>query len=175
MALIIHPFDLTSIMEYSFAKSIADELINVLAPFCIKAEIAGSVRRKKEQVKDIEICVVPQNPNKAFNELGKFLLRQNKDFKYVKNGSRYKQFRYKDCQIDLFIARPDNWGLIFLMRTGSAAFSSHVLATWKRVSGGGESREGYLYDRNNRIVYTFEEKDVFGLCKMHYVEPELRS
>ena len=77
-------------MEYSLAKSLADELIVVLKPYCIKIEIAGSVRRKKEQVKDIEICIVPENPNKAFNELGKFLLKHNKDFKYNKNGTNRK-------------------------------------------------------------------------------------
>ncbi len=162
-------------MEYSIAKSIADELVEVLKPYCLKIEIAGSVRRKKEQVKDIEICIVPENPNKAFNELGKFLLMHNKNFKYNKNGSRYKQFRYRDCQVDLFIAKPDNWGIIFLMRTGSAAFSTHVLATWKKVSGGGESRQGYLYTKNNEIVYTYEETDVFKLCKMDFIEPELRN
>jgi len=162
-------------MEYSLAKSIADELIEVLRPHCLKIEIAGSVRRKKEQVKDIEICIVPENPNKAFNELGKFLLKQNKNFKYNKNGDRYKQFRYKDCQVDLFIAKPDNWGIIFLMRTGSAAFSTHVLATWKKVSGGGESMQGYLYTKDNKVVYTYEEADVFKLCKMDFVEPELRN
>jgi hypothetical protein len=39
-------------------------------------------------VKDIEICLVPENSNKAFNELGKFLLKLDKNFKYNKNGSK---------------------------------------------------------------------------------------
>lgn len=162
-------------MEYTLAKSIADELLGVLKPYCRKAEIAGSVRRKKPQVKDIEICIVPENENKAFNELGKYLLSQNKNFKYIKNGNRYKQFKHKGCQIDLFIAKPDNWGIIFLMRTGSAEFSTHVLSTWKKASGGGESRNGYLYNNKNQVVYTYEEEDVFKLCKMEFVEPEMRS
>jgi len=162
-------------MIYSLAKSLADELIDVLKPYCVKIEIAGSLRRKKEQVKDIEICIVPENPNKAFNELGKFLLNHDKNFKYSKNGSRYKQFRYKGCQIDLFIAKPDNWGLIFLMRTGSAAFSTHALASWKKASGGGYSKDGYLYNSKDEIVFTYEETDVFKLCKMDFVEPELRN
>ena len=162
-------------MEYSLAKSLADELIEVLKPFCLKIEIAGSVRRKKPQVKDIEICLVPENSNKAFNELGKFLLKLDKNFKYNKNGSRYKQFRYKGCQIDMFIAKPDNWGLIFLMRTGSAEFSTKALAAWKRVTGGGYAKDGYLYNSKNEIFYTYEEEDMFKLCKMDFIEPELRS
>jgi DNA polymerase/3'-5' exonuclease PolX len=162
-------------MLYSHAKQLADELIEVMKPYCLKIEIAGSVRRKKEQVHDIEICLVPENANKLFNVLGKFLLQQNKNFKYTKNGSRYKQFVYKDSQVDLFIAKPDNWGIIFLVRTGSAAFSTKMLAAWKKVSEGGYSKDGYLYDKNDKIIYTYEENDVFRLCKMDFVEPEDRS
>jgi DNA polymerase/3'-5' exonuclease PolX len=162
-------------MQYAEAKSIADELIDVLKPHCLKIEIAGSVRRKKPQVKDIEICLVPKSINKVFNVLGKFLLEQNKNFKYIKNGSRYKQFRYRDCQVDLFTAKPDNWGIIFLVRTGSAAFSTKILSTWKKVTGGGYSRDGYLYDNNDKVVYTFEEEEVFRFCKMDFVKPEDRS
>jgi DNA polymerase/3'-5' exonuclease PolX len=82
---------------------------------------------------------------------------------------------YKGCQIDMFIAKPDNWGIIFLVRTGSAAFSTHVLSAWKKVTGGGYSKDGYLYNKENEIVYTYEEEDVFKLCKMDFVEPENRS
>lgn len=162
-------------MEYLIAKSIADELVEVLKPHCLKVEIAGSVRRRKPEVKDIEICLVPVNTNKVFNVLGKFLLEHNKNFKYIKNGSRYKQFRHRDCQIDMFIAKPDNWGIIFLVRTGSAAFSTKILSAWKKVTGGGYSKDGYLYDRNDKIVYTYEEEEVFKLCKMDFVNPEDRS
>ncbi len=162
-------------MQYSEAKSIADELIEVLKPYCLKIEIAGSVRRRKPQVKDIEICLVPVSANKVFNVLGKFLLENNKNFKYIKNGSRYKQFRYRDCQVDLFIAKPDNWGIIFLVRTGSAAYSTRMLGAWKKITGGGYSKDGYLYDKDDKIVYTYEENDVFRLCKMDFVKPEDRS
>jgi DNA polymerase/3'-5' exonuclease PolX len=162
-------------MLYHEAKSIADELIDVLQPYCTKIEVAGSVRRKKEQVKDIEICLVPENANKLFNVLGNYLLHINPKFSYIKNGSRYKQFMYGGCQVDMFIAKEDNWGLIYLMRTGSAEFSTKVLAAWKRVTGGGYSKDGYLYNANNEIVYTPEEEDMFKLCKMEFVEPELRN
>lgn len=162
-------------MIYPEAKAIADELIDVLQPYCKKIEVAGSVRRKKEEVKDIEICLVPDNANKLFNMLGKYLLDLNPKFSYIKNGTRYKQFVYRGCQVDMFIAREDNWGLIYLMRTGSAEFSAKMLARWKKVTGGGYSKEGYLYNANNEIFYTPEEEDMFRLCKMEFVEPELRS
>ena len=169
-------------MLYEEAKSIADELINVIKSYCERIEIAGSVRRKKSNVKDIEICLVPKDlldgkagKNKLFNTLGLFLLKNNKQFKYNKNGDRYKQFTYKNVNIDMFIGHTNNWGLLFLIRTGSAEFSTKILARWKKVSNGGYSKEGYLYDGKHEIHYTPEEMDVFNLCQMNWVEPELRN
>lgn len=161
-------------MLFQTAKDIADELVEVIRPYCLRIEIAGSLRRLKKEVKDIEICLIPSNRNKLFNTLGNYLIKNNKNFRYIKNGERYKQFIYKNCQVDLFIANPDNWGLIYLIRTGSANFSTKMLARWKKVSKGGYSDEGFLYNNQNEIILTSEEMDVFNLCKMDYVEPEMR-
>jgi len=162
-------------MKHSEAKLIADELISVLEPYCIRIEIAGSVRRKKANVKDIEICLVPKNKNKLFNILGLFLLKYNKDFKYFKNGERYKQFEFKGINIDMFIGNENNWGLLFAVRTGPAEFSTKILSTWKKVSKGGYSKDGYLHDGEDKMIFTPEETDVFTLCKMEFIEPEFRN
>lgn len=47
-------------MEHKRALLIATNLLNDLLPFCERAEIAGSVRRLKPEVKDIEIVVIPK-------------------------------------------------------------------------------------------------------------------
>ena len=94
---------------------------------------------------------------------------------FIKAGERYIQFKYKNEQIDLFLALEDNWGLIYLIRTGSAEFSSKMLARWKKVSGGGYSENGYLHTADGKVVMTKEEIDVFKLCQLENVAPELRS
>jgi hypothetical protein len=52
-------------MIYPEAKLLADSLVEAMAPFCERIEIAGSVRRKKPVVKDIEICVIPRRESRA--------------------------------------------------------------------------------------------------------------
>jgi DNA polymerase/3'-5' exonuclease PolX len=165
-------------MVLSRAEEIAGELIEFIKPYCIRAEVAGSTRRKKETVHDIEIIAIPSNINTLKNKLGFHLLKLSGSVNgkpFVKAGDKYIQFRYKGEQIDLFLAEEDNWGLIYLMRTGSAGFSSHILATWKRVSRGGYSESGYLHTADGLPVVTKEETDVFNLCRINFVEPELRS
>jgi DNA polymerase/3'-5' exonuclease PolX len=165
-------------VELEKAEKLADELIEFLLPYCKRAEVAGSTRRKKDIVHDIEIVAVANNVNILKNKLGLLLLKLegiSKSNPFIKAGDKYIQFRYKAEQIDLFLADEDNWGLIYLMRTGSAAFSAHVLATWKKVTGGGYSENGYLHAADGKRILTREETDVFSLCKMKYVEPELRT
>ena len=41
-------------MKLAKAKAIADKYVALLAPFCDRIEIAGSIRREKEEVGDIE-------------------------------------------------------------------------------------------------------------------------
>ena len=41
-----------------YASSIASEICELLEPFCEKVEVAGSIRRGKPIVKDIEIVAV---------------------------------------------------------------------------------------------------------------------
>jgi DNA polymerase/3'-5' exonuclease PolX len=162
-------------MLLSEAQETASRLIDFLKPFCTKVEVAGSVRREKENVKDIEICLLTDNKKKLFNSLGTHLLKVNKEFKPSKWGQKYLQFKYEGKQIDLFIGEPDNWGLLYLVRTGSAAFSTKMLAAWKRASGGGDSKDGYLHTSEGRKILTSDEETVFRLCQMKFVGPKYRS
>jgi len=45
---------------YDEAHSIAVRVLELLQPHCIRCEIAGSIRREKSEVKDIEIVAIPK-------------------------------------------------------------------------------------------------------------------
>jgi DNA polymerase/3'-5' exonuclease PolX len=45
-------------MELIKARRIAEELVKILRPACSRVEIAGSIRREKSEVKDIELVAV---------------------------------------------------------------------------------------------------------------------
>ena len=97
------------------------------------------------------------------------------------NGRYYQLTLPRDAgvQLDLFLAQPDNWGLTLLVRTGSAAFSTGMLARWKRRQGLGRAQpgsvDGRLVTRDGRVVPTPEEETVFQLLGMQPVPPERRS
>src|SRR3990167_7360212 len=47
-------------MELARAQEIAAQVLAELSPFCERCEIAGSIRRRKPEVGDIEIVAIPK-------------------------------------------------------------------------------------------------------------------
>jgi len=155
------------------AIPIANKLKSLLEPYCERIEIAGSIRREKEIVKDVELVLIPKNANKLFNVLGLHLLKTIGSIRYLKNGDKYKQFFYLGIKIDLFVACPDNWGYIFAIRTGSAEYSHNTLAVgW--VKKGFKGEDGFL-TKNGAVVPVKEEIDLFNLIGVEYVSPKERN
>src|SRR5438876_753465 len=155
------------------AERIAAVIVADLAPFCDRIQVAGSVRRRKEVVGDIEFVAIPRYvPAGLFGDCTANLLWEHLHasdaYRFTKGdhpAGRYYQLallRDAGVQLDLFLAQPDNWGLTLLVRTGSAAFSTAMLARWKRLHGIRRDQpgsvDGRLVTRDGRVVPTAEEE-----------------
>lgn len=160
------------------AKKIADDIVLQLEPHCDRIMIAGSIRREKPEVKDIEIVAIPKPYQNGLFEDG--LASIVNQWQKVKGELNYGQCKYTQrilpsgIKLDLFFATPKNWGLIVAIRTGSADYSHKVLATgWTRM--GYKSIEGELTLNGGRKVNIYEEEDLFKLIKVQYIEPKFRN
>jgi len=198
-------------MNIKDAKAIADAVVESMRPFCQRVEIGGSIRRERQDVKDIEIVAVPtwetapleeqvmslfasppRDPGNI-NKLHFWAMRVQQGVRWIKPGtSEIIQWQPKPegkywrglidpltfgvsaepIQLDLFLARPANWGMIFVIRTGSADFSAALMTHAKRRHM--PCVEGML-TRGGRPVETPEEADVFRLRGISWVEPRDRS
>lgn len=161
----------------------ADPIFDRLLPHCTRIEIAGSVRRRKPEVGDIEIVCIPRVTREAdlfsmgapkrddgFADAVRALGIVRKGCPDV--GKHIQIERGIGLQIDIFTATPRNWGLIFAIRTGSARYSHEVLARgWVRA--GCHSAEGTMY-RGTTAIDLPEETDLFNLIGVPYLAPEKR-
>lgn len=157
-------------MILAAALDIADHIRAELAPFCTRIEIAGSVRRQKPEVKDVEIVCIPRG-----RDLAHFADTVNRWTKIKGEPSgRYTQRYHPDgIMLDLFMTTPENWGAILLIRTGSADYSKWFMGT--ALPKAGYRQEGGYVRQNGVIVPTYEEEDVFRLAGVTWVEPEQRG
>lgn len=177
----------------SVASSVAELLLRDLRDGCERIEIAGSIRRRRENVGDIEIVAIPKFAfdllgGRGYSELDGAIDRLM-DISLIgiwlaptKTGDRYKQFKlfYKGldlCKLDLFIVSQETWGCQFAIRTGPASFS-HRLVTPRRHGGLCPAhlrfKDGRLW-HNEVALETPEEKDVFDFLGLPWCEPWQRT
>lgn len=159
---------------YAEAYKIALEVVEQLKPHCERIKIAGSLRRKKSEVGDIEIVAIPKPYETGLFQSGiATIVNQWQKVKGELPCKYTQRTLPSGIKLDLFMAEESNWGYVLAMRTGSADYSHKVLANgWVRE--GFKSDGGYLF-RDGERYEVREEKDLFKLIGVRYVEPEDRN
>lgn len=163
---------------YVKAYSVADKVLNGLSSACTRIEIAGSLRRQKDMIGDIELVAIPDG--ERLYELLDTKLADGVISHLPKKrwGLKLRSFLFAGFQFDVFIQPdPATWGYNFLVRTGSAEFS-HKLVT-KRSEGGWKPDCFEIKDArvkcDGMLLDTSEEIDIFNLWGMDYVAPPFRT
>lgn len=173
-------------MELSKAKKIAEDLVRELTPYCDRIELAGSIRRGKPEVKDIEIVCIPKQKKEVDlfgdnapkfgvnNPIPEFVSAVRKYPAEIGDPTgRYVKLLLSEIKVDLFIAFPNNWGFIFTLRTGSTWFNKdYLLIGLKNINH--EAKDGFIYDKKGNLVELPEEIDLFNLINLKYLDPDRR-
>ncbi|HUV97293.1 MAG TPA: hypothetical protein VMV98_07465 [Acidobacteriaceae bacterium] len=156
------------------ATAIAERVKAQLAPHCDRIAIAGSIRRRKADVGDIEIVAIPKPYQVDLFASGIALVVNKWEKVRGELPCKYTQrILPEGIKLDLFFATPENFGLIYAIRTGSADYSHRILACgW--VRNGYKSADGML-SRDGVAVPVREERDLFRLAGVPWVEPAARS
>jgi DNA polymerase/3'-5' exonuclease PolX len=179
------------------AESIASRIAGVLmgqAKAFRRVEIAGSIRRRKPLVGDIELVgeIDPELEFDATSRIKTALRMANvrrgdptirTDGVTVKApwGDRYLKGIHEGAgtavQIDLFVVRsPAEWGPVFLIRTGSAEFSQAMVTRLHRF--GLRCEDGRILkqvgSQVERVPCGGEER-FFELVGLPYLPPEERD
>lgn len=171
-------------ISYDRALEIAGSVVAILQPYCDRIAIAGSVRRQRPEVGDIEIVATPREflpdllgaPTEN-HSLDVFPWESIGELKT--NGHKQKKVILSDgIQLDLFIVTPPaQWGVIYLLRTGNDKFS-HRFVTAKSfggfMPGCYRMKDGAIW-HGTKVLETPEEADLFKLWGMRYVPPVERQ
>lgn len=177
-------------IELSEARIIANKVRAHVCPAMDRIEIAGSIRREKPVVGDIELVSLVADREKLLQLISDVGQTIKPSVPGIipwapKPDSRYIRVRLAEgINLDLFLARPDNWGGVFLMRTGSAAgsdgnafngFVPGMFSRFKKLSGGGRMTEVMPTMPDGTQLPVTEEQDFFDLLEMDFVPPIERT
>jgi DNA polymerase/3'-5' exonuclease PolX len=187
-------------MNLAHARQAADDVAALLAPACERIEVAGSIRRERADVKDIELVAIAKQggrpvwgePATAAGPLEGLVARllQSRqlalDPALKRNGSKMKRLLYTRgairLPVDLFIVTPQNWGNQLVIRTGNAEWS-HLLVTPRRQGGFMPDdmwhKDGYLWRAKDceegEVVPCPEEADFFREMGLPLAPPADRN
>ena len=168
-------------MELEKARAIAEGLKKLLEKGCTKIEIAGSIRRQKPEVGDIELLCIPK-----FDGMVDLLDRELKwligthilQHRLTKIGSvvygpKNKLLRHvaSGIGLDIFSTTEDCWAVSLVVRTGGEATNKEIasLALERGMRFHAYGRGFTLADGSELVCHS--EEDVFKAVGLAYLEP----
>lgn len=152
----------------SYAGSICAKLRTV--PGVARVEAAGSVRRRKETVGDLDILVAaadPAAPMRAFCDLSEVAA-------VLAKGPTKATVRLRiGLQVDLRVLPTESFGAALHYFTGSKAHN--IAIRTRAVHRGLKLSEYGVFDREGRRLSGAREEDVFEAVGLPWIPPELRE
>lgn len=184
-------------MELERARKLAGQIVEQLGPMCEKIEVAGSIRRGRPNVNDIDLVVLPKDGQlNALRERVKRNTRlitdgeENLIVNLTLNGTPGGGTRPTVFQLDVFIARPastdffqplpSNWGTMLLNRTGSTAHNIFLVERAKSLGLRWNPYHGVFgkcprTGRSGVCLASETEEEIFKVLGLEFVPPEKRE
>ncbi len=168
------PADEPARMILSRALALGEELVGGLERLGgpgTHVELAGSLRRRADSVKDLDIIATTTRPVTLAKSLAKLELIESVG-SAGKAGARGRT--HAGIGVDLRIARPDQLGNLLQHFTGSGRHNAALReAAVKR--GLHVSEYGILDDATGETMMCATEQEVYERLGLAYIEPELRE
>ncbi len=157
--------------RFDIAKPYAEDIKNYLQNFSgvLKVEVAGSYRRRKESVGDLDILVVAKN----WDEVSDYFVKYPKVKEVVSKGeTRSTVILNNDLQVDLRSVAMESYGSALHYFTGSKAHNIKIRKM--AIDRGWKINEYGIFDGDKKIAGESESGmyETMGLC---FIEPELRE
>lgn len=132
-------------------------------------QIAGSFRRRKETVGDLDVIVHAADRERAIDEIEDFASFD----RLVSRGDKKATLQLESgLRVDFRFFEPDNFGAALMYFTGSKA---HNIALRKRAKARGWKMNEYGLSKDGNVLAAREEAGIYHRLNLAWVPPELRE
>lgn len=155
------------------AREIGAEILTVLHGLYSRAEICGSVRRRRPIVHDLDIVLIPQLF--AFPDQTIMRLKARwPDLVILRKGPRLAGVTlYQGVNVDLYASEERFFGMHILRWTGSAEHNIMLARRAKTLGLKLAVSRGLM--KGGAVIASKTEAEIFEALKMDYVPPEERE
>ena len=154
------------------AQAVAEEFVRELQRLTQVEKIvcAGSLRRQKETVRDIDILVMAKDPQPVMDAFTSSPLAQaTQAWGSTKSSVRTAE----GVQVDCRVVDKGSFGAALLYFTGSKEFNVRLRMLAQKTRH--KINEYGVFDRNEKRICGRTEEEIFKFLKMQYVPPEMRE
>lgn len=184
-------------MKLTHAEKLAVKVIETMRPYCDRIEVAGTIRRRHAEVRELDLVAIPTlgDPVDLLGEERENLLCQwarllqaEERILWLKpnvegvirwpldeKSPRWRGLLVKsDTVLRVHLAQSGTWGVCFFLATGSPSYTHQVVSDAPYKSGH-HCIDNWLINREGAKVQTPEEADVFEALGLPFVPPEARD
>lgn len=138
-------------------------------PFVSRAEVAGSIRRRKETVGDADILVISKQPQQVMD----FFIAMPEVAHVLAHGDTKSAVRlHNGFQVDLRVVLDSSYGAALSYFTGS---KEHNIALRQRAIAQGTKLNEYGLFRGEEQIAGKTEEEIYSAFGIDYIPPELRE
>jgi DNA polymerase/3'-5' exonuclease PolX len=151
-------------MKLEEALRVANEVYYRLKPYCEKIIVAGSIRRQKAEVRDIDIVLIPNNPGKLSQEIDRL-------GPPIMDGEKLRRFEYNGTQVDLYYATQETWATLLLIRTGSKENNIRLCSRARRLGMKLKANGDGIIGKDGQLIQIESEQQIYEILGLKYQEP----
>ncbi len=158
--------------NYLLGKTIpiATQLCRYLESSAERVAYAGSLRRMKEVVHDVDILAASKDLEKTMKA---FLSMPFIESVLAQGGTKASVRVQDDLQVDLRVVEPKCWGAAMHYFTGSKAHNIRMRE--RAIKQGLKLNEYGLFDAEDKYVAGVDEVEIFEKLGLPYIPPVLRE
>ena len=151
-------------------KEVITELEDKASPWIDRISPAGSLRRGKETIGDIDILVSSKNPSPVMD----FFTRLSCVEEILARGeTKSSILTNQGLQIDLRVVSPDSFGAALQYFTGSK--SHNINLRERAIKKGWKINEYGVFSGKGEKIAGRDEKEVYACLGLSFISPELRE
>ena len=143
--------------------ALSDRIVKQLKHFSKRIEIAGSIRRKKSDPRDIDIVLISKDKSGILKEMKKL-------GKFIQGGEKKSRWMIHGIQTELYYTNEEEWGATLLAYSSKkgAGIGLRIVA---RLKGFKLNQHGLFNRKTGKRIAGKTEREIYLALGRQYKEP----
>lgn len=153
------------------AEAHAKAIVKKLSPYCKNIEVAGSIRRRRPRVNDIDIVLIPSDTWNLNNEI----MSLCRPFKPKATGKKIMRLDVGMYPVDIYFADDSTWATLLLIRTGSTANNIRLCKIAKEMGWHLHANGAGLFNQYGKRMAGDSEASIYETLGLPFQNPQERD